>query len=205
MSGYLNNEFTWNQRLHFDAGLRWEREQETAFAGNSSSLPIPPGIQGVNQTNPNAFNGTFNYSSGSENPVNWTAGLNYTLSANLSAYARYEKGYQTQGLNPHPTGIVLYEAGVTFANYGLVGTLRGFRTQFDNQTWGGGVDPANPNLNLGFFGNSDGNGVDIDATYRPEFEPLHAFSLHAQATYQDPTFSNVSTGATNIVNTIVAQ
>ncbi|MDB6008755.1 MAG: TonB-dependent receptor [Gammaproteobacteria bacterium] len=204
-SVYINNEFTWNKKLHFDFGVRYEHESETAAAGNSSSLAIPPGIQGVNQTNPNAFNGTFNYSSGSENPVNWTAGLNYTLSPNLSAYARYEKGYQTQGLNPHPTGIVLYEAGVTFADYGLVGTLRGFRTQFDNQTWGGGVDPANPNLNLGFFGNSDGNGVDLDATYRPEFEPLHAFSLHAQATYQDPTFSNVSTGATNIVNTIVAQ
>jgi iron complex outermembrane receptor protein len=95
---------------------------------------------------------------------------------------------------------VLYEAGVTYANYGLVGTVRGFRTQFDNQTWGGGVDPANPNLNLGFFANSDTNGVDLDATYRPEFEPLHAFSLHAQATYQDPTFSNVSTGTITVNN-----
>jgi outer membrane receptor protein involved in Fe transport len=199
-SVYVNNEFAWNQRLHFDFGVRYEHESETAAAGNSSSLPIPPGVGGVVQTNPNAFNGTFAYTSGSENPVNWTAGLNYTFSPNLSAYARYERGYQTNGLNPHPIGIVLYEAGVTFADYGLIGTLRGFRTQFDNQTWGGGVDPANPNLNLGFFGNSDGNGLDLDATYRPEFEPLHAFSLHGQATYQDPTFNNVSTGTITINN-----
>jgi len=202
---YINNEFTWNKKLHFDFGVRYEHESVDAAGGNSSTLAIPPGIQGVNQTNPNAFNGTFKYSDGSENPVNWTAGLNYTFSPTLSGYARYEKGYQTQGANDHPTQIVLYEAGVTYADYGLSGTLRGFRTQFDNTTFGGGVDPADPNLNLGFFGNSDGNGVDLDATYRPEFEPLHAFSLHAQATYQDPTFSRVSTGATNNVNVIVAQ
>lgn len=204
-SVYLNNELTWNKKLHFDFGVRYEHESEDAATGNSTSLPIPPGIQGVNQANPNAFNGTYSYSDGSENPVNWTAGVNYTFSPVLSAYARYEKGYQTNGLNPHPTQIVLYEAGVTYSNYGLVGTLRGFRTEFDNTSFGGGVDPANPNLNLGFFGNSNGNGVDLDATYRPELEPLHAFSLHAQATYQDPTFSNVSTGATNAVNAIVAQ
>jgi len=199
-SVYINNELAWNQRLHFDFGVRYEHEKEDAAAGNSTSAPIPPGVTGVVQTNPNAFNGTFSYTSGAENPVNWTVGVNYTVSANLSAYARYEKGYQTQGANAHPTGVVLYEAGVTYANYGLVGTLRGFRTQFDNQTWGGGVDPANPNLNLGFFADSDTNGVDLDATYRPEFEPLHAFSLHAQATYQNPTFSNVSTGTITINN-----
>lgn len=199
-SVYVNNEFTWNQRLHLDFGVRYEHEQEDAASGNSSSLPIPPGIGGVVQTNPNAFNGTYSYTSGSEHPLNYTVGLNYTVSPNLSAYGRYEHGFQTQGLNPHATAVVLYEAGVTFANYGLIGTIRGFRTQFDNQTWGGGVDPANPNLNLGFFANSDTNGVDLDATYRPEFEPLHAFSLHAQGTYQDSKFSNVSTGTITINN-----
>ncbi len=67
-SGYLNNEFSWN-RLRFDAGVRWEREQEVGYAGNSSSLPIPPGVQGLNQANPNAFNGTFTRSSGHETPT----------------------------------------------------------------------------------------------------------------------------------------
>jgi iron complex outermembrane recepter protein len=199
-SAYVNNEFTWNERLHFDFGVRYEHEEETAASGNSSNMPIPPGVQGVMQTNPNAFNGTFAYSSGSENPTNYTFGVNYTLSPNLSVYGRYERGYQTNGLNIRATAVVLYEAGVTFADYGFIGTIRGFRTQFNNQTWGGGVDPANPNLNLGFFADSDTNGVDVDATYRPELEPLHAFSLHAQATYQHPTFSNVSTGTITINN-----
>jgi outer membrane receptor protein involved in Fe transport len=196
----VNNEFTWNERLHFDFGLRYEHEEETAASGNSSSMPIPPGVGGVVQTNPNAFNGTYSYSSGHETPIHYTAGVNYTLAPNLSVYGRYEHAYQTQGLNPQAAGVILYEAGVTFADYGLIGTVRAFRTQFDHQSWGGGVDPANPNLNLGFFANSDTNGVDVDATYRPTFEPLQAFSVHAQATYQDPTFNHVSTGTITINN-----
>lgn len=200
MSGYLNNEFTWNERLHIDAGLRWEREQETAFAGNSSSLPIPPGVPGVNQTNPNAFNGTFNRSSGHETPTNFTFGVNYTVASNLSVYGRYERGYATNGVNPSGTAVILMEAGVTYADFGFIGTLRGFRTLFDNQTFGGGVDPDNANLNVAFFGNSTTNGIDFDGTYRPQFEPLTPFSLHVQATWQDPKFNNVSTGATDINN-----
>ena len=199
-SAYVNNEFTWNERLHVDFGLRYEHEEETAASGNSSSMPIPPGVGGVVQTNPNAFNGTYSYSSGHETPIHYTAGVNYTLAPNLSVYGRYEHAYQTQGLNPQAAGVILYEAGVTFADYGLIGTVRAFRTQFDHQTWGGGVDPANPNLNLGFFANSDTNGVDVDATYRPTFEPLQAFAVHAQATYQDPTFNHVSTGTITINN-----
>ena len=203
-SGYLNNEFTWNERLHFDLGVRWEREQEAAASGNSSNLPIAPGVQGITQSNPNAFNGTFNYMSGHETPTNYTFGVNYTLSPTLSVYGRYERGYQTNGVNPIGTAVILSELGLTYANYGFIGTVRGFRTLFDNQTWGGGVDPANPNLNLGFFGNSTTNGVDFDGTYRPQLDPLRPFSLHVQATYQSPTFSNVSTGTITINNVNVS-
>jgi iron complex outermembrane recepter protein len=199
-SVYLNNEFAWNQRLHVDVGARWEREQETAAAGNSSSLPIPPGVQGVNQANPNAFNGTFNYTEGHETPTNYTFGVNYTVSPSLSVYGRYERGYNTNGVNPIGTAVILSEVGVTYSGFGFTGTVRGFRTLFDNQSFGGGVDPANPNLNLGFFGNSITNGIDFDGIYRPQFDPLRPFALHVQATYQDPTFSNVSTGTITINN-----
>jgi outer membrane receptor protein involved in Fe transport len=199
-SAYLNNEFAWNDRLHVDFGLRFEHEYETAASGNSSSLPIPPGVTGVVQTNPNAFNGTYSWQLGHETPIHFTAGINYTLAPNLSVYGRYEHAYQTQGLNAHAAGVILYEAGVTYSGYGLIGTVRGFRTLFDNQTWTAGVDPDNPNLDVGFFGNSTTNGVDLDATYRPTFEPLQSFALHVQATYQDPTFNNVSTGQVTINN-----
>ncbi len=197
-SVYMNNEFTWNDRLHIDIGVRAEHEQQNSLAGNSSPEAIPAGVGGVIQVNPNAFNGTFTYASGQETPVSVTAGINYTFTPQLSVYARYENGYQTQGQNPKATGITLYEAGVAYSGYGLFGTVRGFRTEFNNQTWGGGVDPANPNLNLGFFGNSDTNGVDVDLTYRPPYEPLKPFSVHVQATYQDSTFNGVSVGEIDV-------
>jgi outer membrane receptor protein involved in Fe transport len=203
-SAYINNEFTWNDRLHVDFGLRYEHESETANGGNSSSLPIPAGVGGVVQVNPNAFNGTFSSNSGHESPVNVTAGINYTLASNLSVYGRYEHAYQTQGTNTEATAVTLYEGGVTYSDYGLTGTVRGFRTEFNNQSWGGGV-ASDPNLTQGFFGDSQTNGVDLDLFYRPTYEPLKAFAVHAQATFQDPTFSNVRTGVITVNGQNIAQ
>ena len=44
---YANNEFTWNHKLHFDFGMRFEHASEYSYNGNSTSLPIPAGIGGV--------------------------------------------------------------------------------------------------------------------------------------------------------------
>jgi outer membrane receptor protein involved in Fe transport len=197
-SAYFNDEFTFREKLHIDIGLRYEHESETSASGNSSSLPVPVGTAGVVQVNPNAFNGTFSYASGSESPVNFTVGANYTINSSLSVYGRYAHSYETNGENPQPTALTLYEGGVTYGGYGVLATVRGFRTEFDNQSFGGGVDPANPNLDLGFFANSDTDGVDLDLTYRPRFEALRAFSVHAQATYQQSSFNNVSVGTITI-------
>ena len=82
---------------------------------------------------------------------------------------------------------------MTFSAFGALGQLRGFRTEFDNTSFGGGVDPNDANLTEGFFGNLTANGMDLDITYRPPVEALHAFSIEAQATYQTSTFSNAST------------
>jgi outer membrane receptor protein involved in Fe transport len=204
-SAYVNNEFTWNDRLHVDFGLRYEHESETANSGNSTPAAIPAGIGGVTQVNPNAFNGTYSTTTGHESPVNITAGINYTLASNLSVYGRYEHAYQTQGVNSDATAVTLYEGGVTYSDFGLTGTVRGFRTEFNNQSFGGGVDVDNPNLTQGFFGNSVTNGVDLDLFYRPAYEPLKAFAVHAQATLQDPTFSNVTTGVITVGGQNISQ
>ncbi len=192
-SAYVNDEFTFANRLHIDLGIRYEHEHETARTGGSAVETVPVGTPGIIATNPNAFNGTYTSVSNSVNPINFTVGANYTISSHLSAYVRYADSYQTQGVNK-ATGLKLYEGGFTFSQFGFFGTARGFRTEFDNVSFGGGVDPTNPNLTEGFFANSDTNGADIDVTYRPTYEPLHAFSIHGQATYQDTAFSNVSLG-----------
>ncbi len=195
-SVYVNDELTLFNKLHLDFGLRYEHEHTVSQSGGSVVAQIPAGIGGVVRTNPNAFDGTFTTASGSENPVNYTFGANYVFSPKLSVYVRYAKSFQTNGLNPDAIGLKLYEGGVTFSDYGVLGTVRGFRTEFDNQSFGGGVDPADPNLNTGFFANSDTNGVDVDVLYRPRFgsDLLRDFSVHGQFTYQDSQFSDVSTG-----------
>ena len=197
-SVYFNNEFVYNDKLHLDFGLRYEHEHTTANSGNSSPETIPADIGGLVRTNPNAFNGTYNFSSGSEHPVNYTLGANYVFSPALSVYGRFAHSYQTQGGNPKATGLTLYEAGLTYSGYGLLGTVRVFRTQFNNLSSGGGVVPSNPNLSQGFFADTRTNGVDVDAFYRPNSDALRAFSVHAQLTYQKTQFTNVRTGTIDI-------
>ena len=197
-SVYFNNEFVYNDKLHIDFGLRYEHEHTTANSGNSSPEAIPANMGGLVRTNPNAFNGTYSTSSGSEHPVNYTVGVNYVFSPAFSAYGRFAHSYQTQGVNPKATGLTLYEAGVTYSGHGLLGTVRAFRTEFNNLSSGGGVIPDNPNFQHGFFADSNTNGVDVDAFYRPTFDALRAFSVHAQLTYQKTKFSNVRTGVIDI-------
>lgn len=195
---YVNNEFNWNQKLYIDVGVRYEHLRRTGANGNSSSLPIPSGVGGLLQVNSNAFNGTYTSYTGAESPLHWTVGVNYVIDPTLSVYGRYEHAYQTNAPNPKATGITLWEGGVTYSDFGVVATVRGFRTEFNNQTWGGGVVPNNPDLNQGFFADSITNGLDVDATYRPDFEPLTALSVRVEGTYQKSTFSNVRTGTINI-------
>lgn len=197
-SVYFNNEFVYNDKLHLDFGLRYEHEHTTAHSGNSSPETILSSIGGVVRTNPNAFNGTYSTSSGSEHPVNYTVGVNYVFNPSFSAYGRYAHSYQTQGVNPKATGLTLYEAGLTYSGYGLLGTVRAFRTQFNNLSSGGGVVPDNPNLSQGFFADTRTNGVDLDAFYRPTFDGLRFFSIHGQLTYQKTKFTNVRTGVIDI-------
>ncbi len=195
---YFNDEFTWNNKLHVDFGMRAERETIEGGNGNSSPAAVPAGTAGVIRTNPNAFNGTYSTYKGHETPLNWTLGVNYVFSPAFSVYGRYEQGYQTNGSNPKATGIKLSEVGATYAGHGLVGTLRVFHTAFNNQSWGGGVVPSNPDLNQGFFADSSTNGLDFDATYRPPVEALRPLSIRVQGTLQKSEFSNVRTGVITI-------
>ena len=194
-SFYFNNEFVYANKLHIDFGLRYEHIRYIAAGGNSSPEPVPPGTAGVLTENPNAFNGTYSYNGPnfSQDPVNVTVGVNYTFNPNLSVYARFADSYQTQGANV-PTELRLYEAGVTYQNYGLTGTLRGFRTEYVDYSSGGGVVPSNPQLQESFTADVNTNGFDLDLFYRPQFESFRAFSVHGQLTYQDAKLANVRTG-----------
>jgi len=190
VSVYANDELALSDRLHLDFGVRYEHEETRQNGGNGSPAAVPAGTPGLLQVNPNAFNGTYSTGYGSESPFSSTIGVNYTVSHNLSVYGRYAVGYQTQGTNPTPTQIKLMEVGITYSGHGFTGTIRPFRTLFDNQNYGGVNQSDGTSSN--FSANSDTNGVDVDATYRPE--AFRAFSLHGMLTYQKSKFNNVFIG-----------
>ena len=195
-SVYFNNEFTFARKLHIDIGVRYEHETEWAYNGNSSPEAVPAGTGGLLQTNASAFNGTYGPATfGTETPTNYTIGVNYSLTPTLSVYGRYAKSYQTNGTNAEPIGLTLYEAGVTYGGYGFLGTVRPFRTEFDNTSTNGGTTSSG--INQTIFFNSITNGVDVDVVYRPTFEWARPFSAHVQYTYQSSTISNVNLGTTN--------
>ena len=144
------------------------------------------------------------YTEGHETPTNYTFGVNYTLSPSTVGLRSLRARLPDSGGQPEGTAVILSEAGVTYSGFGFAGTVRGFRTLFDNQSCGGGVDPANPNLNLGFFGNSD--------------HQRHRFRWHLPAAARSvapvrtaragdipgPEFNNVSTGTITINNVNVS-
>ncbi len=196
-SVYANDEFTWHEKFHFDVGLRYEHEKQTSYSGNSSPSLIAPGTTGLLQVNPNAFNGTYSVNSGyAENPLNWTAGINYTHNSHLSVYGRYAHSYQTNGNNSNgATAITLWEAGITYAGHGFVGSVRPFRTIFKNQSFNGLILDAGTSTSESFVANITTNGVDLDLSYRPTYEPLRAFSIRGQATFQDPKYAGACLGS----------
>ena len=202
-SAYANDEFTWHEKLHFDLGVRYEHESETSYNGNSSAAAVPAGTTGLAQTNPNAFNGTYSVVTGyAEHPVNWTAGVNYTASSHLSVYARYAHSYQTNGnSNTGDIGIVLWEAGVTYSNYGFTGSVRPFRTMFNGQNISGNISSSSGiGSSVSALVNIDTDGVDLDMNYRPTGGFMRAFSIHGQATFQSPKYNDAqvctTTGST---------
>jgi iron complex outermembrane receptor protein len=141
------------------------------------------------------------YSSAHETPTNYTVGVNYTVSPNLSVYGRYERGYQTQGVNPHATALILYEAGVTFGDYGLIGTLRGFRTLFDNQSFGGGVDPANPTWTWDFSATRPPTA----STWMRPTGPSSSRCRRSRCTSRRPTRARRSTTHRSAISTSMAR
>jgi iron complex outermembrane receptor protein len=197
-SEYFNDEFAvLDNKLHVDFGARREDVNNVLFNGNTAAVspPVPAGTVGLSQTVGPAFDGTFTRNQFTTIPTSYTVGGNYTITRDLSVYARYAFSDQTNGGNnlSIPTRVILSEAGVRFAGYGVIGSVTYFHTIFNNQNYGF-VQPNDLAVQGSFQANSTTNGVTTDATYRPTFEPLQAFSLNVKATFQRPKLSDVFLG-----------
>jgi iron complex outermembrane receptor protein len=201
-SEYFNNELAvLNKKLFIDFGARREDVSNVLYTGNSAATnpPVPPGTVGLAQNLGTSFDGTFTRTQFTTIPTSYTVGASYVIASNLSVYARYATGNQTNGGNnlSAPARIGLSEAGVRFGGYGLVASANYFHTTFNNSNHGF-VQPNNLAVQGSFRANLTVDGVGLEASYRPTFDALHAFSINVNATYQKPKLSNVFIG--EIVN-----
>jgi iron complex outermembrane receptor protein len=197
-SEYFNDELAvLDNKLHIDFGARREDVSNVLLTGNTAAVSpaVPAGTGGLFQTVGSAFDGTYTRNQFTTIPTSWTVGANYTILPSLSVYSRYATGNQTNGGNnlSKPTRVGLSEVGVRFGGYGLVASVTGFHTTFNDQNYGF-VQPDDLAIQGSFKANSTTNGVDLDANYRPPFEIARDFSLSIKATYQKPKLSDVFLG-----------
>ncbi|HEX4583321.1 MAG TPA: TonB-dependent receptor [Burkholderiaceae bacterium] len=192
-SVYFNNEMTPIKNLHLDFGLRYEVLHDDYFNGNTAAQgtvatgPVGSGLFPV----ANLFDGTFAETKTDRSKTASSVGVNYVLTPNFSAYARWAFGFQMSpgGGSPAPnaTSVMLYEGGLRFQGYGLVSSVTGFHTKFKNSFYQF-PDPQNQaNLDT-FVADMDTDGVELDLDYRP----VRSFDLNAFGVYQTPTLSGVS-------------
>jgi len=188
MSVYINDELSISDSLHIDAGIRWESDEARFRDGRAAAVnqPVPPGTAGVIPTVGSTWDGTFNVTRRTQESTAWTVGANYLITPNLSIYARYAKGFQTNNTDP-VTGIELYEAGLRYQlGRFLSASVTAFRTNFDDQFYNF-IDPADPTQQTSFLADLSTKGIEIDAVVRP----LDWFSIDFTGVFQDPKLNNL--------------
>ncbi|PAX07614.1 TonB-dependent siderophore receptor [Sphingomonas lenta] len=185
---YANDEIAIGD-LRVDAGIRWEQLDSRYDEGNAAAVnqPVPAGVGGVVRTVGLTFNGTFTTVEREQDKVAWTVGANYLITPNLSVYARYADGFQTNNTDPI-TQIELYEAGVRF-QYGRVisASATYFETYFNDQFYNF-IDPSDPTRQTAFLADLRTKGFEFDV----QFRPVDWFQIDAFGVFQDPTLNNLS-------------
>ena len=188
ISLYANDELSIGDNIHIDGGVRWERDRAEFRDGQGAAInqPVPAGRGGVIRDVGSTFNGQYVVNKKTQHDVAWTIGASYLFTPNLSVYARYADGFQTNGVNP-TTGIKLYEAGVRFKYETIVnGSVTVFRTNFNNQFYQF-IDPLDPTRQTDFLADLKTTGVEIDADIRP----IDWLTVDFTAVFQKPSLNNL--------------
>lgn len=213
VSVYANDEFQIGD-LRIDGGIRWESDDArfldgqpptaaqaanpanrlVATAFNAQGQPtefqqlVQPGVANarVVPTVGSTFGGTFADTRRTQDRIAWTVGVNYLIRPNLSVYARYADGFQTNNTDPI-TGIELYEGGVRYEYRRLLSaSVTVFQTNFRNQFYNF-IDPTNPTIQTAFQADLSTFGVEVDALIRP----VRWWSVDFFGVFQDPTLNNL--------------
>jgi len=214
VSVYANDELQLGEKLRIDGGIRWESDDARYLEGNTPTAAqaadpanrliatafdangnpteyqqlVQPGVANANvvRTVGSTFNGTFTETRRTQDRIAWTVGVNYLIRPNLSIYARYADGFQTNNTDPI-TGIELYEGGIRYEYRKLLSaSVTVFQTNFNNQFYNF-IDPTNPTIQTAFQADLSTFGVEVDALIRP----VRWWSVDFFGVFQDPTLNNL--------------
>lgn len=202
LNGYFNDELKIGSKLHIDFGARYENQHDSIHVGNAfvPNPTVPAGTAGIITDLGQSFNGSYTPYSKTFHDWAYTAGVNYALLSNVSLYARYARGFQTNGAGTGtdgPTGIgtatfnkpadlTLYEGGIRGQAHGFAGSIVAFRTLFNNQSYSFN-NPDNPAQSVNAVADDKIWGIQVDATWKP----VHFFSLDVNGVYQKPKLTNL--------------
>jgi iron complex outermembrane recepter protein len=191
ISGYFNDELKIGSNFHLDFGLRFEHQHDRVDIGQAGpNGTVQPGTPGIVTDLGGTFNGQYVSQSASYDHLAGTVGANYTITRNLSVYARYAKGFQTSGGDTGgthaPSDLTLYEVGTRYQTRGLSASLVAFKTEFRDQSYSF-QDPANPINQVNALADDNIKGLQLDIDVRP----VKFFSVSASGVYQEPKLQNL--------------
>lgn len=194
VSVYANDELVIGDKLHLDAGIRWETFDAERLEGNGAAVnqPVRQGVIGVVRDVGSTFDGTFTRTRSTQDDIAWTVGANYLIKPNFAVYGRYAEGFQTQGVD-NIARVKLYEGGLRYQGHGLTAQVTYFHTDFAGQRYNF-IDPDDPTSQEELVADYIVDGVEVDFTY----QPLRWFALDFASVFQDPRLSNVSLSGRNL-------
>jgi len=178
---FIADEWTVNERIRLDAGVRYERQdvKGTVWDAVSVDLDNDPNTLYDNQT---SVATTPRRIAQDDNDVSWTAGLNYTLNDAASVFARINSGVafpQFDSLRDgvtHTTEVDQYELGLKAGGQSYELYLTAFYNDFTGLRYS--LIEANGNQ-ISLIGDSKARGLEFEGAWRP----LEGFELAWNSTW----------------------
>lgn len=205
-AAYGVDEFQITPELRIDGGVRWQQHVVSGTIRTPAAATV--NLDGNPLTlydNAVSVFGSPNQVKYNESEWSWTAGVNYELTRQIGAFARYSRGNsfpQFDNLREGLTNVAkidTYEGGVKVST----GMLNLYATVFHNKFDGLATvnlisTPTNPTPTpVTAVGGAKATGVEMEGVVRP----FRGFSLTAAGTYLDATYRGFFTGNGSINNT----
>ncbi|WP_198414752.1 TonB-dependent receptor [Piscinibacter terrae] len=192
MALFAADEWKASEKLRVDGGVRYERQRINGTISNASGVDLDGNPNTLYNNGVSVVNGTANTVSQTDHHVSWTAGANYYLTPDISAFGRLNSGFQFPSFDglrngqKQTTTVKQYEVGVKTSTklYSLY--LTGFYNDFSGLSF-------QQITTTGIITNVAGSkakGIELEGSVRP----LPGLELTATGDYLDAKYADFAVG-----------